>query len=49
VEEEPENVSPQQAKPQEIAATKKSLRLLEQNALATTKKSEAGGAEDCWK
>jgi hypothetical protein len=24
------------------------LRLQEQNALATAKKSEAGGAEDCW-
>jgi hypothetical protein len=49
VEEEPTKVPPQQAKPQEIAAAKKSLRLQEKNALATAKKSEAGGAEDCWK
>jgi hypothetical protein len=49
VEEEPSKVPTQQAKPQEIAATKNSLRLQEQNALATAKKSKAGGAEDRWK
>jgi hypothetical protein len=40
VEEEPLKVTPQQAKRQEIAATKtkKSLRLQEQNAFATAKK-----------
>jgi hypothetical protein len=37
VEEEPAKVPPQQAKPQEIAATKKSLRLQEKNTLATAK------------
>jgi hypothetical protein len=41
VEEEPAKVPPQQAKPQEIAATENSLRLQEQNALATaTKKAK---------
>jgi hypothetical protein len=42
VEEEPLKVSPQQAKHQGIAATKtkKSLRLQEQNALATAKKNK---------
>jgi actin-related protein len=38
VEEEPAKAPPQQAKPQEIAATKKSLRLQDQNALATANK-----------
>jgi hypothetical protein len=49
VEEEPAKVPHKKAKPQEIAATKKNLRLQDQNALATAKKSEAGGAEDRWK
>jgi hypothetical protein len=41
VKEEPAKVTPQQSKPQEIAATKKSLRLQEQNTLATAKKKQS--------
>jgi hypothetical protein len=41
VEDEPAKVPPQQAKPQEIAATKKSLRWQEQNALSTANKKRS--------
>jgi hypothetical protein len=41
MEEEPAEVPPQQVRPREKAATKNSLRLSEQNALATTKKKRS--------